>query len=77
MKTKVEYPTSRKIMGEAIERLRGEQRKVYFLTIREGRSLMETAEVLGISKRTAQRYCARAVRFIARYCQNAMIKGRI
>lgn len=64
-------------MGEAVEKLRGRQREVYFLTIRDGKSFEEAAEVLGIKAEEARKYQDEAVRFIEKYCKQAVAKGRI
>jgi RNA polymerase sigma factor (sigma-70 family) len=69
--------TPQLIMGEAIEHLQGRQREVYLLTMREGKSLAESAEVLGLSKGTAQKYKERAIKFIANWCKQAIAKGRV
>ena len=65
------------LMGEAIAHLQGRQRECYLLTMREGKSLSETGEVLGITKRSAQQYKDRAIKFIAQYCRAAIAKGRV
>lgn len=69
--------TPQLLMGEAVEHLQGRQREVYLLTMREGKSLAEAAEVLGLSKGTAQTHKERAVKFITKWCQTAMAKGRV
>ena len=65
------------LMGEAIQHLQGRQREVYLLTMREGKSLAETAEVLGISKGTAQKFRERAIKFITKWCETQIAKGRV
>jgi DNA-directed RNA polymerase specialized sigma24 family protein len=65
------------IMAEAIEHLQGRQKEVYILHMRLERSLGECAEILGITKSTAQIHKERAVRFIEQYCKLAIKKGRI
>lgn len=69
--------TPQLLMGEAIQHLQGRQREVYLLTMREGRSLAETAEILSIEKGTAQKYKERAIKFIEQYCHAAIAKGRV
>jgi DNA-directed RNA polymerase specialized sigma24 family protein len=69
--------TPRYLMGEAIEYLQGRQKEVYFLTMREGRSLTEVAEILAIEKGTAQKYKERAIKFIETYCKQMIAKGRV
>ena len=69
--------TPQLLMGEAVEHLQGRQREVYLLTMREDKSLAETAEILGIEKGTAQRYKERAIKFIESYCRQAIKKGRV
>jgi DNA-directed RNA polymerase specialized sigma24 family protein len=69
--------TPQLLMGEAVEHLQGRQLEVYFLTMREGKSLAEAAEILGIEKGSAQKYKERAIKFIRQYCENAMTKGRV
>ena len=69
--------TPQLIMGEAIEHLQGRQKEVYLLTMREDKSLAETAKILGIEKASAQVYKDRAIKFIGKYCKQAMDKGRV
>jgi DNA-directed RNA polymerase specialized sigma24 family protein len=69
--------TPQLIMGEAIQHLQGRQREVYLLTMREGKSLAEAAEVLSISKGTAQKFKERAIKFLTQYCKSAMERGRV
>jgi RNA polymerase sigma factor (sigma-70 family) len=69
--------TPQLLFGEAVEHLQGRQREVYILTMREGRSLSEVAEILKIEKGTAQRYKERAIKFIESYCQQAIKNGRV
>lgn len=69
--------TPQLLMGEAIEHLQGRQREVYILTMREGKSLSEAAEILGIEKGSVQKYKERAIKFLTQYCRNAMAKGRV
>lgn len=69
--------TPQLLMGEAITHLQGRQKEVYLLTMREGRSLAEAAEVLKIEKGTAQKYKERAIKFISQYCEDAIKRGRV
>jgi DNA-directed RNA polymerase specialized sigma24 family protein len=69
--------TPQLLMGEAVMHLQGRQREVYLLTMREGKSLAEAAEVLGIEKGSAQKYKERAIKFIEGYCKEAMARGRV
>lgn len=69
--------TPQLLMGESIEHLQGRQKEVYLLTMREGKSLAEVAEILEISKGTAQKYKERAIKFIESYCKQAIEKGRV
>ena len=69
--------TPQLIMGEAVEHLQGRQKEVYLLTMREDKSLSEVAEILGIEKASAQVYKDRAIKFIERYCKEAIQKGRV
>lgn len=69
--------TPQLLMGEAIQHLQGRQREVYLLTMREGKSLAEAAEVLSISKGAAQIYRQRAIKFLAAYCRAAIKAGRV
>lgn len=64
-------------MGEAIESLRGKQREVYFLTVREGMSVTEAAEALNMREPEVWDYHYRAIDSVERYCKIAMLKGRI
>lgn len=65
------------IYGEAVEHLQGRQKEVYFLVMRENKSLAEASEILGIEKGTAQKYKDRAIKFIENWCKQAIAKGRI
>lgn len=69
--------TPQLLMGEAIGHLQGRQKEVYFLTMREDKSLAEAAEILGIEKGTAQKYRERAIKFVEQYCKAAIAKGRV
>jgi RNA polymerase sigma factor (sigma-70 family) len=69
--------TPQLIMGEAVQHLQGRQREVYLLTMREGKSLAEAAEILGISKGTAQKFKERAIKFIENWCKSQIAKGRV
>ena len=69
--------TPQLLMGEAIAHLQGRQKEVYLLTMREGRSIAEAAEMLGITKGSAQKYRDRAIRFISQHCHSAIEKGRV
>jgi DNA-directed RNA polymerase specialized sigma24 family protein len=76
--TEISAPsTPQLLMGEAVTHLQGRQKEVYLLTMREGKSLAEAAEILGIEKGSVQRYKERAVKFLTQYCQAAINKGRI
>lgn len=65
------------LMGEAIEHLQGRQRECYILTMREGKSFSEAAEILGVGKGRVQQYRKRAIKFISAYCKAAMKNGRV
>lgn len=65
------------LMGEAVEHLQGRQRECYILTMREGKSFSEAAEILGIGKGRVQQYRERAIKFIAQYCRAAIAAGRV
>jgi DNA-directed RNA polymerase specialized sigma24 family protein len=67
----------RLLLGEAVQHLQGRQKEVYLLTMREGKSLAEAAEVLGIEKGSAQVYRDRAIKFLTKYCEEAIKKGRV
>jgi DNA-directed RNA polymerase specialized sigma24 family protein len=69
--------TPQLLMGEAVEHLQGRQKEVYFLTMREGKSLAETADILSLSKGTAQKYKERAIKFVEGYCRQAIQRGRV
>lgn len=69
--------TPQLIMGEAVQHLQGRQKEIYLLSMREDKSLAEIAEILSISKGTAQTYKNRAIKFIQGYCQEAIKKGRV
>jgi len=69
--------TPQLIMGEAVQHLQGRQREVYLLTMREGKSLAEAAEILHLAKGTAQKYKERAIKFIETWCRQAIAKGRV
>jgi RNA polymerase sigma factor (sigma-70 family) len=65
------------LMGEAVEHLQGRQRECYILTMREGKSFSEAAEILGIGKGRVQQYRERAIKFIMQYCKSMIEKGRV
>ncbi|SRR5258708_34377004 len=69
--------TPQLLLGEAINHLQGRQREVYLLTMRESKSLAETAEILGIEKGSVQKYRERAIKFLTQYCEAAIQKGRV
>lgn len=69
--------TPQLLMGEAIEHLQGRQRECYILTMREGKSLSEAGEILGISKDSARTHKDRAIKFITKYCEEAIKGGRV
>lgn len=69
--------TPQLLIGEAVEHLQGRQKEVYLLTMREGKSLSEAGEVLGISKDTARTYKDRAINFVKKYCHQAIRRGRV
>lgn len=69
--------TPQLLMGEAVEHLQGRQRECYLLTMREGKSFSEAAEILGIGKGRVQQYRERAIKFITKWCEQAMAKGRV
>lgn len=69
--------TPQLIMGEAVEHLQGRQKEVYMLIMREGKSLAESAEILGIEKGSVQKYKERAVKFIETWCRAAIARGRV
>lgn len=69
--------TPQLLMGEAVEHLQGRQKEVYLLLMREGKSETEAAEILGIDRRIVHIYKDRAVKFITKYCKQAMAKGRV
>lgn len=77
MKPKPEYATPRKIMGEAVGKLKGMEQEVYYLTVRDGKSVKEVAEVLSMSERLVEAYRARAISWVEAYCKQAMAKGRL
>jgi DNA-directed RNA polymerase specialized sigma subunit len=72
-----EPSTPQLLMGEAVEHLQGRQRECYLLTMREGKSFSETAEILGIGKGRVQQYRERAIKFIESYCKQAINRGRV
>jgi RNA polymerase sigma factor (sigma-70 family) len=72
-----EPSTPQLLMGEAVEHLQGRQRECYLLTMREGKSFKEVAEILGIGKGRVQQYRERAIKFIEAYCLAAIKKGRV
>jgi DNA-directed RNA polymerase specialized sigma24 family protein len=69
--------TPQLLMGEAVEHLQGRQKECYLLTMREGKSFSEAAEILGIGKGRVQQYRERAIKFLTQYCKAAMAKGRV
>lgn len=77
MKRKPEYATPQKIMGEAVAKLKGMQQEIYYLTIRDGKSVAEVSEVLCLTVELVEAYKARAVKEVEAYCKRAMAKGRL
>lgn len=69
--------TPQLLMGEAIEHLQGRQRETYIAIMRDDKSIAEAADLLGVSKSTAQTHLERAIEFITEYCRLGMEKGRI
>jgi len=69
--------TPQYLMGEAVQHLQGRQRECYILTMREGKSFSEAAEILGIGKGRVQQYRTRAIKFISAYCEAAIKGGRV
>ncbi len=69
--------TPQLLMGEAVAHLQGRQREVYILVMREGKSLAEAADILKMTKGTAQKYKERAIAFVTQYCQGAIARGRV
>ena len=69
--------TPQMLMGEAIAHLQGRQKECYLLTMREGKSFSEAAEILSIGKGRVQQYRERAIRFIEQYCKAAINGGRV
>jgi RNA polymerase sigma factor (sigma-70 family) len=69
--------TPQLLLGEAIEHMQGRQKEVYLLTMREDKSLAEVAEILQISKGSVQVYQQRAIKFLTRYCREAIKRGRV
>ena len=65
------------IMGEAIAHLQGQQKAVYLLMLREGRTQEETAAMLGISRSSVRVYYLRAITFIHQYCKAAITRGEV
>lgn len=65
------------IMGEAIALLKGRQKEVYLLTMRQGKSIADAAKILNIAKGAAQTYKLRAIKHISDYCQAAILRGEV
>lgn len=68
---------AQKLMGEAVDKLQGQQKQVYILTVRLGRSLADAAKELHLSKWTVRTYHDRALRFITQYCRSAIRRGEV
>lgn len=60
------------LMGDAVEHLQGRQRDVYILTMRQGYSNQEAADILRISRNTVKEYRERAIKFVTAFCQNGL-----
>lgn len=67
----------KEVFGAAVEHMQGRQREVYLLHMREGKSLAEVGEILGMTKSSAQVYLTRAIKFITGYCREAVAKGNV
>lgn len=74
---KLEYATPHRIMGEAIERLRGYHKEVYLLVVRDQKTLEDTALVLEMDEIQAQKTLDEAIESVRKYCKQAMVKGRV
>lgn len=74
---KPEYATPRRIMGEAIEKLKGCYKEVYLLVVRDEKSLEETALVLEMDECCAQKALDEAIESVRKYCKQAIAKGRL
>lgn len=69
-----EMTRAQELMGEAVRHLQGRQKEVYWLTMRDGKSLSEVGKILNISKDTARDYKERAIKFIKAYCTTILKK---
>lgn len=74
---KPEYATPHRIMGEAIEKLRGCHKEVYLLVVRDDKLLEEAALVLEMNEVQAQKVLNEAIESVRKYCKQAMVKGRL
>ena len=64
------------LMGTAISRLQGQQRLVYLLIFREGKSNVEAGKILGISTSSVAVYKRRAQEFVTAYCKGVLANER-
>lgn len=74
---KPEYATPHRIMGEAIERLRGYHKEVYLLMVRDQKTLEDAALVLEMDEVQTQKTLDEAIESVRKYCKQAMVKGRV
>lgn len=74
---KPEYATPHRIMGEAIERLRGRHKEAYLLMVRDEKSLEEAALVMELAEDVAQKTLDEAIALVSKYCKQAIAKGRL
>lgn len=65
------------IFGEAVEHLQGRQKEAWMLVMREQLTEQEAAEVMGVRQQVVATYLKRATKFITRWCEIAMARGRV
>lgn len=74
---KPEYATPHRIMGEAIEKLRGYHKEVYLLVVRDEKTLEDAALVLEMNEVQTQKVLDEAIECVRKYCKQAIVKGRL
>lgn len=74
---KPEYATPHRIMGEAVEKLKGYHKEVYLLMVRDEKALTEAALVLEMDELQTQKALDEAIEFVRKYCKQAIAKGRL
>jgi len=69
----MDYKECRELIHKALNQLPDQQRKVYQLSLQEGMSRKEVAELLNISPNTVKNHLSRALQFLRHFLSHANI----